>query len=48
VEAELKTPQPMWMVRRDIFDHFLIQQAQKQGLNFDNTEEGNFLSTIGR
>jgi len=26
-----KTPQPIWMVRRDIFDHFLIQQAQKQG-----------------
>jgi geranylgeranyl reductase family protein len=31
VEAELKTPEPIWMVRRDIFDHFLIQQAQKQG-----------------
>ncbi len=31
VEAELKTPEPMWMVRRDIFDHFLVQQAQKQG-----------------
>jgi geranylgeranyl reductase family protein len=31
VEAELKTAEPIWMVRRDIFDHFLIQQAQKQG-----------------
>lgn len=39
VEAELKTPEPMWMVRRDIFDHFLIQQAQKQGAQLrDNTE----------
>lgn len=39
VEAKLKTPQPIWMVRRDIFDHFLIQQAQKQGSELrDNTE----------
>lgn len=39
VEAKLKTPQPIWMVRRDIFDHFLIQQAQKQGAELrDNTE----------
>ena len=38
-EAELKTPEPIWMVRRDIFDHFLIQQAQKQGAELrDNTE----------
>jgi geranylgeranyl reductase family protein len=39
VEAELRTPEPIWMVRRDIFDHFLIQQAQKQGAELrDNTE----------
>jgi len=31
VEAELKTPEPIWMVRREVFDHFLVQQAQKQG-----------------
>ncbi|NER31731.1 MAG: geranylgeranyl reductase family protein, partial [Symploca sp. SIO1C4] len=31
VEVKLKTPEPMWMVQRDAFDHFLIQQAQKQG-----------------
>lgn len=31
VEVDLETSQPIWMVRRDIFDHFLIQQAQKQG-----------------
>lgn len=29
VEAELETP--MWMVRRDVFDQYLIQQAQKVG-----------------
>ena len=39
VEVELQTAEPMWMVRRDIFDHFLIQQAQKQGAELrDNTE----------
>lgn len=31
VEVKLKTPEPMWMVQRDVFDHFLIEQAQKQG-----------------
>jgi geranylgeranyl reductase family protein len=31
VEVDLETPEPIWMVRRDVFDHFLIQQAQKQG-----------------
>lgn len=39
VQAGLKTAEPMWMVRRDVFDHFLIQQAQKQGAELkDNTE----------
>lgn len=31
VVAELDLKEPVWMVRRDIFDHFLIQQAQAQG-----------------
>jgi geranylgeranyl reductase family protein len=39
IEVELKTKQPIWMVRRDIFDHFLVQQAQKQGADLrDSTE----------
>ncbi len=39
VEAELNTPEPVWMVRREVFDHFLIQQAQKQGAELrDHTE----------
>lgn len=39
VEAKLKNMEPIWMVRRDVFDHFLIQQAQKQGAELrDNTE----------
>jgi geranylgeranyl reductase family protein len=31
VEAALNTPEPMWMVRRDEFDHFIVQQAQQLG-----------------
>jgi geranylgeranyl reductase family protein len=39
VEAELETSEPIWMVRREVFDHFLIQQAQKQGAELrDSTE----------
>jgi geranylgeranyl reductase family protein len=38
VDATLKTPEPMWMVRRDEFDHFLIKQAQQAGAELkDNT-----------
>ncbi len=39
VEAKIVTKEPVWMVRRDIFDHFLVQQAQKEGACVsDNTE----------
>ena len=39
VDVVLQDQEPIWMVRRDIFDHFLIQQAQKQGAQLrDNTE----------
>jgi geranylgeranyl reductase family protein len=39
VDVTLENVQPIWMVRRDIFDHFLVQQAQKQGAELrDNTE----------
>jgi geranylgeranyl reductase family protein len=31
VEAKLNTAEPMWMVDRDKFDHYVIQQAQKLG-----------------
>ncbi|KJH71400.1 geranylgeranyl reductase family protein [Aliterella atlantica] len=39
VQAGLQTPEPMWMVRRDVFDHFLIQQAQKQGAELKDSTE---------
>ena len=31
IDAHLTTPDPMWMVKRDRFDHFLVQHAQNQG-----------------
>lgn len=31
VEAELPTENALWMVRRDEFDHFIVQQAERQG-----------------
>lgn len=38
VEGELQTAEPIWMVQRDRFDHFLVQQAQAQGAELrDNT-----------
>lgn len=39
VDADLETPEPVWMVRRDVFDHFLVQKAQEQGAELrDSTE----------
>ncbi|AKG22403.1 geranylgeranyl reductase family protein [Calothrix sp. 336/3] len=39
VESALGTPEPVWMVKRDVFDHFLVQQAQSKGAELkDNTE----------
>jgi geranylgeranyl reductase family protein len=31
VEVELPAENALWMVRRDVFDHFIVQQAQAQG-----------------
>ncbi|MGD1717279.1 geranylgeranyl reductase family protein [Dapis sp. BLCC M172] len=31
VEVKLQNQQPIWMVRREVFDYFIVQQAQKQG-----------------
>ncbi|MBD1912495.1 MULTISPECIES: geranylgeranyl reductase family protein [unclassified Leptolyngbya] len=39
VEAKLDSLQPIWMVRRDVFDHFLVKKAQEQGAELkDGTE----------
>lgn len=31
VEAPMETAEPLWMVRREAFDHFLVQKAVEQG-----------------
>lgn len=31
VEIKLQNQAPIWMVRREVFDYFIVQQAQKQG-----------------
>lgn len=39
VETQLTKMEPIWMVRRDLFDHYLVEQAQKQGAELrDDTE----------
>lgn len=39
VEVKLNGLQPIWMVRREVFDDFLLEQAQKQGAEVkDNTK----------
>ncbi len=39
VEAPIKSSEPIWMVRRDVFDHFLIQKAQEQGAELKDSTE---------
>lgn len=39
VEVKIETSEPVWMVRRDVFDHFLIQQGQKQGASLRERTE---------
>lgn len=39
VEVTIENPELIWMVRRDIFDHFLVKQALKQGAELrENTK----------
>jgi len=39
VEVVVETPGPIWMVMRNVFDHFLVQQAQKQGAQLQEQTE---------
>jgi geranylgeranyl reductase family protein len=39
VEAKIGIKEPVWMVRRHVFDHFLVQQAQKQGAELKDYTE---------
>jgi geranylgeranyl reductase family protein len=37
VDVPLENVEPIWMVRRDVFDHFLVQQGQKQGVELKDS-----------
>lgn len=47
VEVELDTPEPIWLVRRDVFDHFLVQQAQGQGATLQDQTSVNGIDWMG-
>lgn len=39
VDVKLENQEPIWMVKRDVFDHFLVQQAQKLGAELRDNEQ---------
>lgn len=39
VDVKLENQEPIWMVKRDVFDHFLVQQAQKHGAELRDNEQ---------
>ncbi len=47
VEAELPAENALWMVRRDKFDHFIVQQAQKQGATLWDATKAQSLENHG-
>ncbi|MGF1459162.1 MAG: geranylgeranyl reductase family protein [Leptolyngbyaceae cyanobacterium] len=49
VAAELKTQEPIWLVKRDKFDQFLVEQAIAQGTTFqDGTAVTGLTFTAGQ
>ncbi|MBT9311815.1 geranylgeranyl reductase family protein [Leptothoe kymatousa] len=36
IDAVLETEEPMWVVRRDVFDHYLVEQAANQGVTIQD------------
>jgi geranylgeranyl reductase family protein len=48
VEAQLgEAIQSIWMVRRDVFDHFLVQQAQSKGAELRDGTEVTGIELVG-
>jgi geranylgeranyl reductase family protein len=47
VESDLSELEPIWMVRRDIFDQFLMQQAQAQGAELRTCTEASGIEFKG-
>jgi geranylgeranyl reductase family protein len=48
VSAELgDAVEPIWMVRRDVFDHYLVQQAQSKGAELRDGSEVTGIELVG-
>ena len=47
VDAPLELREPLWMVRRDVFDHFLIQQAVAKGATLRTNETAQSVARAG-
>jgi geranylgeranyl reductase family protein len=47
IEVELPPERALWMVRRDVFDHFIVQQAQAQGATLWDGTKAQGLKNLG-
>jgi geranylgeranyl reductase family protein len=47
VEAKAEGIEPIWMVRRDVFDHYLVQQAQSKGAELRDGTEVKGIELVG-
>jgi geranylgeranyl reductase family protein len=47
VEAKAEGIEPIWMVRRDVFDHYLVQQAQSKGAELRDGTEVTGIELVG-
>jgi geranylgeranyl reductase family protein len=36
IEADLPSPEPFWMVRREVFDYYLVKQAERLGVKLQD------------
>jgi geranylgeranyl reductase family protein len=47
IEVELPADRALWMVRRDVFDHFIVQQAQAQGTTLWDGTKAKAVENLG-
>ena len=47
VEAKVEGIEPIWMVRRDVFDHFLVKKAQEKGAELRDGTEVKGIELVG-
>jgi geranylgeranyl reductase family protein len=47
IDVELPADRALWMVRRDVFDHFIVQQAQAQGTTLWDGTKAKAVENLG-